>query len=519
MRSLCNGMYAALRRVVMLLVMTAGPALAQAPVVALDSGKVRGAIQDGTAVFKGIPYAAPPLKELRWRAPQPVPRWKGVRPADRWAPECMQEPMPGDLAPASEPMSEDCLTLNVWSTALGKSKQPVLVWIHGGAFVGGSASRELYDGTNLAQLGVVVVTFNYRLGRFGFFAHPALTPAVPDEPIGNYGFMDQIAALRWIQANIAAFGGDPAQVTVFGESAGGASVNMLMTSPAAKGLFHRAIVQSGGGRDRYAKVSEPLADGTPSAQARGIAFAKSVGANDAASLRALPAERLVDGLNMMSLEHDRYSGPMLDGVILPKDMVEAFTQGEQQKIPYLIGTTNREAEAIKMSLPQAEKNIGLLQAVLPNILEHYGDEPDEDRVGIATLAGSDWTFVEPARYLARQTVRSGQPTYLYRFSYVAEGYRALLKGAPHATDVPYVFGTWDRTQYKMAPADNEMSSLIRQYWVNFAKSGDPNGSGLPAWPPYTAADDALLEFDRTGGATTRVNLHRQRLDYIATAPK
>ena len=518
MRSSRTRMHAALGRVV-LLVMTAGPVFAQAPVVALDSGKVRGAVHDGTAVFKGIPYAAPPVGTLRWRAPQPVPRWKDVRDAVRWAPECMQEPLPGDLAPASEPMSEDCLTLNVWSTALGKSKQPVMVWIHGGAFVGGSASREVYDGTSLAQLGVVVVTINYRLGRFGFFAHPALSPPVPDEPIGNYGFMDQIAALRWVQANIAEFGGDPARVTIFGESAGGASVNMLMTSPAAKGLFSKAIVQSGGGRVRYPNLSEPLADGTPSAQARGIAFAQSMGANDATSLRALPAEKLIDGLGMTTIEPDRYSGPMLDGAILPKDMVEAFTLGEQQRVPYLIGTTNREAEAIKMSLPQAEKNIALLTAVLPKILEHYSGESNEDRVGIATLAGSDWTFVEPARYLARQTVRAGQPTYLYRFSYVAENYRTLLKGAPHATDVPYVFGTWDRTHYEIAAADHETSKLIRQYWVNFAKSGDPNGPGLSPWPRYTAADDALLEFDRTGGATARVNVHRERLDYIATAPK
>jgi para-nitrobenzyl esterase len=308
-------------------------------------------------------------------------------------------------------------------------------------------------------------------------------------------------------------------VTIFGESAGGASVNMLMTSPKAKGLFSQAIVQSGGGRDRYPKLSEPLADGKPSAQARGIAFAQSMGATDAASLRALPAQKLVDGLGMTAMQTDRYSGPMLDGTILPKDMVEAFALGEQANVPYLIGTTNREAEAIKMSLPQAEKNIALLTAVLPGILEHYSDEPNEDRVGIATLAGSDWTFVEPARYLARQTVRAGQPTYLYRFSYVAENYRALLKGAPHATDVPYIFGTWDRTHYEIAPADHEMSRLIRQYWVNFARSGDPNGAGLSPWPRYTAADDALLEFDRTGGATARANLHQQRLDYIATAPK
>lgn len=518
MRSLRNRMFAALGRVV-LLVMMAGPVFAQAPVVDLDSGRVRGAIHDGVAVFKGIPYAAPPVGALRWRSPQPVPHWRDVRDAVRWAPECMQQPFPGDLAPASEPMSEDCLTVNVWSTALGNSRQPVMVWIHGGAFVGGSASREVYDGTSLARLGVVVVTLNYRLGRFGFFAHPALVPPVPDEPVGNYGFMDQIAALRWVQHNIAAFGGDPARVTIFGESAGGASVNMLMTSPAAKGLFSKAIVQSGGGRDRYPKLREPLADGTPSAQARGIAFAQSAGANDAAALRALPAEALVDGLGMSTIEHTRYSGPMLDGTILPKDMVDAFAQGERQAVPYLIGTTNREAEAIKMSLPQAEKNIALLTAVLPKILELYNCDPNEDRVGIATLAGSDWTFVEPARYLARQAVRGGQPTYLYRFSYVAENYRTLLKGAPHATDVPYVFGTWSRTRYELAPADHEMANLIRQYWVNFARSGDPNGAGLPTWPRYTVVDDALLEFDRAGGATARINLHRERLDYIATVPK
>ncbi len=495
------------------------PLFAQSPLVSLESGKVRGTMHEGVAVFKGIPYAAPPMGALRWRPPQPVAKWRGVREATHWAAECMQQPFPGDLAPASQPVSEDCLTLNVWSASRGKEKQPVMVWIHGGGFVGGSASRAAYDGTSLAHLGVVVVTLNYRLGRFGFFAHPALTPATPGELIGNYGFMDQIAALHWVQHNIAAFGGDPARITVFGESAGGASVNMLMTSPLARGLFSKAIVQSGGGRDHFARVRDSLADGTPSAQDRGIAFANSVGAADAASLRALPADRIVAGLGMTSPQPDRYSGPMVDGVLLPKDMVDVFLEGEQQKVPYLIGTTNREAEAIHMSPAEAEKNLSLLTAVLPKILDFYAADQDEDRVGLATVAGSDWTFVEPARFLARQTARNAQPTYRYRFSYVAENYRATLKGAPHATDVLYVFGTLDSTRYTIAPADREMSRLVRQYWVNFAKSGDPNGPGLPVWPRYAAHDDALLEFNRTGSAGARTNLQRDRLDYIATAHK
>ena len=266
-----------------------------------------GAAADGVVSWKGVPFAAPPVGDLRWRAPRPAPAWDGVRQASAYANDCMQQPFPSDAAPLGTPPAEDCLYLNVWAPEKpAAAKLPVMVWIHGGGFVNGGSSPAVYDGSHFARRGVVFVSFNYRLGRFGFFAHPALTQEAAGGPLGNYGYLDQIAALRWVQKNVAAFGGDPGNVTLFGESAGGGSVNTLMISPLAKGLFHKAIVQSGGGRAggvmamRHAR--QPGPDGSPSGEANGLAFAKLAGVTgeDAAALaalRKLPAADVVRGLN------------------------------------------------------------------------------------------------------------------------------------------------------------------------------------------------------------------------------
>jgi para-nitrobenzyl esterase len=494
---------------------SAAPMASVAP-IATENGQLQGVTNAGIVSYKNIPYAAAPIGPLRWRPPQAPSRWQGVRAADHWGAECMQHPFAGDLAISSQPMSEDCLTLNVWTpdTALGKS--PVMVWIHGGAFVNGSASRELYDGTRLARSGVVVVTLNYRLGRLGFFAHPALTREAErrGEPTGNFGFMDQIAALQWVHRNIAAFGGDPDNVTIFGESAGGAAVNVLMIAPAARGLFHKAIVQSGGGRDVYPKLAEKLADGTASAETRGLAFAASLKvANDAQALRALPAKKIVAGLQMGQMQTATYCGPMLDGNLLTKNISEAFALGEQQRIPYLIGTTDQEGGVLNMNLAQAEQALKMVPADPAKLAALYDPAKSGDRIALAVTAGSDWVFVEPARLLARRTASAGQPTFLYRFSYVAEKYRSMFAGAVHSTDVPYVFDTWDKTHYQGA-ADRETSTLMDAYWTSFAKTGNPNGPGPTAWPNYSAENDALLEFDRTGGASLRTNLYRERLDFL-----
>jgi para-nitrobenzyl esterase len=499
------------------------PAGTPSAVITVEGGQLQGVVAEGIVSFKNIPYAAPPIGALRWRAPQPAPTWTGIRAADHWGNECMQQQFAADLAISSQPMSEDCLTLNVWSPpSVGKA--PVMVWIHGGGFVNGSAARELYDGRHLAAAGVVVVTINYRLGRFGFFAHPALTALAKDEPTGNFGFLDQIAALRWVQRNIAAFGGDPGNVTVFGESAGGGSVNVLMIAPAARGLFHKAIVQSGGGRDTLPKLWQKLPDGTASAEARGLAFAASVkAANHADALRALPAKSVVGGLHMGDMQPDTYSGPMLDGILLTKDVSEAFAQGEQQRIPYLIGTMDHEAGILFMNQEQAKKTLKIIPGDAAALGPLYDPGKSGDIIMVAAEAGSDWIFVEPSRYLARLAARTGQPTYWYRFSYVAEAHKKVMARAMHSTDVPYVFNTWDRTKYPVAEQDRATSQLIEGYWTSFAKHGDPNGAARTPWPRFSPDSDTMLEFDLSGGATARSNPYRDRLDYLAglrgVAPK
>jgi para-nitrobenzyl esterase len=307
--------------------------------VKVESGKLLGVSQDGVVSYKGIPFAAPPTGNLRWKAPQPATHWSGVRSAAQFGHDCMQLPFPSDAAPLGTAPDEDCLVLNVWVPATHASTPlPVMVWIYGGGFVNGGSSPAVYDGSQFAKQGVVFVSFNYRVGRFGFFAHPALTAEAGSAPLGNYAFLDQIAALKWVQKNIAAFGGDAQKVTLFGESAGGSSVLTMMTSPLSRGLFQQAIIESGGGRDVMGSAPElkNAANGKPSAESTGVAFAQSKGIHgtDAASLEALrklPATSIVDGLNMASMFQaaSTYSGPMIDGKIVVESQQSAFLAGHQ----------------------------------------------------------------------------------------------------------------------------------------------------------------------------------------------
>ena len=336
------------------LVLTVNLCAAATPdLVKVDSGQLKGVVNNGVVSFKGIPFAAPPIGELRWRPPQPAKPWTEVRSAAKFAPDCLQVPFPSDAAPLSASLSEDCLYVNVWAPAAsGSKKLPVMVWIYGGGFVNGGTSPAVYDGTKFAEDGTVFVSLNYRVGRFGFFAHPALSRENPKEPHGNYGYMDQIAALQWVKRNIAAFGGDPGNVTVFGESAGGGSVLMLLTSPLSERLFQKAIVQSGGGRDhlmglRYIDKSSPL--GIPSSEDIGMNFAKSngiesIGPEALAALRALPAEKVVAGLNMatMGAAAQTYSGPMVDGRIVVESPQAAILAGRWSKVPVMIGATSAD---------------------------------------------------------------------------------------------------------------------------------------------------------------------------------
>jgi para-nitrobenzyl esterase len=398
-----------------------------------------------------------------------------------------------------------------------------MVWIHGGGFVNGGSSPAVYDGSHFAKRGVVFVSFNHRLGRFGFFAHPALAKENPKGPLGNYGHLDQIAALRWVQRNFAAFGGDPGNVTLFGQSAGGGSVHTLMTTPLARGLFHKAIVESGGGRAggimAMRRMREPGPTGDPSGEAIGVAFAKSVGVTgeDAAALaalRKLPAPDLVKGMNLMNQQRDTYAGPMVDGQIVPAEAETAFRAGQQARIPYLIGATDREFGF--MPLPPA---------AVDGMLARFGKDEDlalavydpeqtgnKGEVGIGIV--SDQAMVEPSRLFARLASAAGQPTFVYRFSYVASSIRKGTKGALHATEIPFVFETV-RAKYGDATTaeDETIAAAMNAYWVSFARTGDPNGDGRPKWPAYAAKDDVLMDFAVTGPAA-KPDPYKARLDLI-----
>jgi para-nitrobenzyl esterase len=466
------------------------------------AGALAGVRAGGVVSFKGVPFAAPPVGPLRWRPPQPAKRWTGVRPADRVGPICTQTYNPKDPGIGPLPMSEDCLTLNVWAPAeRGPRGLPVMVWIHGGGFINGSGAAPMYDGAVLARQGVVVVTLNYRLGRFGFFAHPALTAEAPKGPLGNYGLMDQIAALRWVRANIAAFGGDPRAVTIFGESAGGVSVNDLMVSPAARGLFARAITESGLGRE----AAQPMAV----AQRYGEAFAAKAGLSHAtaAQLRALTPEQIMKVGDPDALSD---GGTIADGVILPMSAHQGFARGLEAKVPYIVGYN-----AVEFPIPPA---------ALP---AWYGRFPDFDaaerdkvaalypsREAYETQVISDLVFAEPARELARLHAAHGQPTWLYRFSILTPAARKLFKGAPHASERQYVFGRLDTFSWPTTPNDAAQSRTMIGYWTAFAKAGDPNGAGRPAWPRYAAAADRLLDFT-DDGPVAKAQPDRPVLDALA----
>lgn len=463
------------------IVPTVDPSLSQ---VRIDSGLVSGFPDDNVITFKGIPFARPPVGELRWTAPRPPIPWNTVFAAASYGHDCMQKPFPQDAAPLRTSPSEDCLVLNVWRPVSATPKLPVMVWIYGGGFVNGGSSPAEYDGKEFARQGVVFVSFNYRLGRFGFFAHPALS-ASETGPKGNYGFLDQIAALKWVKTNIAAFGGDPDNVTLFGESAGGYSVHTLLTSPLARNLFAKAIIESGGGRGqlmgpKYLHRDLPNA---PSAETVGMSFAKSVGIvgtgpQALAKLRALSADEVTAGLGLMNLgsSSSTYSGPMIDGVMVVEDPQTAYLAGRESHIPIMIGANS-----------------------------------DDIGVGAQTM---EQLMVEPARFVASTLSSQGISTYEFRFAYVADSQRASWTiGAPHATEIPYVFNT---VSAHYGPAlsnrDAAVARVANAYWANFAKTGNPAGTGLAPWPAYNPSDDILMEFSADGRAEAKPDPWKPRLD-------
>jgi para-nitrobenzyl esterase len=432
-------------------------------VVQTDAGPVRGSQANGIVSFKGIPYAAPPVGKLRWKQPQPARKWTQARDATRFGADCMQIPFPADAAPLRTKPAEDCLFVNVWRPEPAPAKSlPVIVWIYGGGFVNGGTSPAVYDGSAFARDGLVFVSFNYRLARFGFFAHPGLSAEQAGQPLANYGLLDQIAALKWVQRNIAAFGGDPKNVTLFGESAGGVSVTTMMTTPLAQGLFHKAIVQSGGGRPRLFPT-KPVAGGPDSAEAAGIEFAKRLGiegsgAEAIARLRTAPAETIAAGVNLERHESDpTYAGgPVRDDTVVFGASSASFAQGRGANVPLLIGANSAD--------------IG----------------------GYAVM-------VEPARHISRILSARGQAVYQYRFSYVAESVRSQWPGAYHASEIPYVFDTVAAKYGKdLTARDAAAARSIHAYWVAFAKTGKPEVAGQPEWPRYAASSDVILDFTNDG---------------------
>jgi para-nitrobenzyl esterase len=456
--------------------------------ILIESGAVEGAGANGLIVYKGVPYAAPPLGDLRWRAPQPVTPWKGVRLADVFAPACLQKgvSMPGEAPPA---VSEDCLYLNIWTPDKRTSGQlPVIVWIHGGGYSNGSASMPLYWGDRLAGKGVIVVTVAYRLGPLGFLAHPELTRESTRQSSGNYGLMDQIAALQWIQRNVAAFGGDPKRVTIAGQSAGSMAVSALMASPLAKGLFQRAIGESGG-------LFEPL-ELAPSyllanAERDGEKYAASLGVASLKDLRRLPAADLLGG-NASAINH-----PVIEAYVLPTTPYEAFTSGKQNDVPLLIGSNAEEARAlVDVTTVKAatfatdlEHSFGPLPATIIAAYRHTSDEEARGaRLGLERDLRFGWDMWAWARL---QADTGPSPVYYYSFRQrppfpvgsVYEGW-----GASHFAELWYVFDHLNQAPWRWSTADRKLAEEMSSYWVNFAISGNPNGHGLPPWPAFAGVN-------------------------------
>lgn len=459
---------------------------AQALVVKTANGKVQGRANTDRSVrmFKGIPFAAPPVGNLRWKAPQPAPKWKGVRDcADFAASPVQNKPQPfycwsEEFIALPEPLSEDCLYLNVWTNATSKKdKHPVLVWIYGGGLSSGSANCAVYDGEELAKKGVVFVSINYRVGVLGFMAHPELSRESGVNASGNYGFLDQIAALQWIQKNIAAFGGDPNNVTIAGQSAGSFSVNALIASPLAKGLFHKAIAQSGG------LLSNRLLQNLPAAEQQGLSFMQKAKMQSIAELRKIPAETLQEWSNDAAL--GRF-GSTLDGYVLPTNLMEHFKNGRHNQVPLMSGWVTGDGDF----LGNSDLTVAAYQQ---EARTQYGDRaeaflqlfPATTDAEVAT-AKKKMTLLGfaafPAHLLAGFNAKN---TFLYQFNHVpADKPDFPNYGAFHTSEVPFALHTLHRWNRPWQPADRQTEDIMSSYWVNFAKTGNPNGGNLPEWPAY-----------------------------------
>ena len=453
-------------------------------------GQVYGPVQAGIASFRGIPYAAPPIGDLRWRPPQPAASRSEILLAGEYGPPCLQPVAPD--ASRIEAASEDCLTINVFRPFEIDGRLPVMVWFHGGSFADGAGGDPLYDGSGLAREGLIVVTFNYRLGPLGWLT-PALLSHEKTEPDANLGMLDQLAVLRWVAENIAAFGGDAGNVTLFGDTAGAASVAMLMACEPAAGLFQKAIIQSG-------KLREPA---RPLAEAQDVSseFFRILGVEEHSSrLREASPEQLLAAETTLLDQRSVGFSPMLDGKMVKESIAMAFKAGHERPIPLIIGTNEDETERFaglkrksNIDLALASEPIGLLKDLYP--------EAGSDRRQLAAKLFTDRTFVEPARFIARAHSSLAAPTYRYSFAYRPRG--GPRRAAASGPEVEFVFGTLGaETAGLFSYQDHETSNVMRAYWANFARTGDPNGPGLPAWPRYSA-DEQILKIANSGISATR----------------
>jgi para-nitrobenzyl esterase len=509
------------RWITLVLVLTTLHAMARGQAIGVEGGDISGTTGSNSdvRVYRGIPYAAPPLGSLRWRAPQSVAPWEGVRKAEQFSATCMQPERPKDsvYSPGYEPTSEDCLYLNVWTPAKSaKDRLPVMVWVHGGGFRFVSGSEKFFNGERLATKGAVVVTFNYRLGVFGFLAHPELSKEADRHVSGNYGSLDQIAALHWVQKNIAAFGGDPNRVTIFGQSAGANSVCYLMASPLAKGLFIHAIGESVVGcLGPSAEVAS-----YENAEQAGAKFLAAAKVGSIAELRAKPAEEL------LKINGEFPFRPLIDGYFLRSDPDTIFRRGEENQVPLLVGSNGDEGTLLGRAPESAAAFVA--QARL-----RFGDQADQ----FLTLFPADsdarakesnyklWRdqVASQARTLARLVTRDGKiEAYRYYFSHKPPVPNGMFReqarnelGAYHSSEIEYVFDNLDTRPYLWSDTDRKLSKMMSSYWVNFAKTGDPNGPGLPKWPACDRGHDVLMEFGDT--VEVRSDFEKAALEFFESS--
>jgi para-nitrobenzyl esterase len=519
--------------------------------VTIETGKLQGSSEAGVTSFKGIPFAAPPVGDLRWRPPQPAAQWSGVRQAAEFGADCMQARLgPPQSRPSATPApgappsraasperapSEDCLFLNVWSPAGATpgAKLPVMFWIYGGGFVFGSSALPNTSGIQFAKHGVVLVAANYRVGRFGFFAFPSLSREHPDEIKGNYAYMDQIAALQWVKRNIAAFGGDPNNVTIFGFSAGGVSVHSLLASPLARGLFHKAIVESGGSRDSVLTARQMSKDGIDpnypvSAETIGINFARSMGIEGTdqaalARLRSLTAEEVLRGSTAQpSVSVPSYeTTPILDGKLVTETAETAYKANRQPRVPIMLGSNSGDTAGNRIKATTKEQLFARFGQWSSQAKAAYDPDGSADLATLIANANNDFGQAEPARFAASAFAANGSPVYLYRFSYVQTAMRERMAAAPHGGEISFVFGTLGTGGFgpPLPPMaqDLEVSRIAQSYWVNFAKTGNPNGASLPTWPRYDPNKDLIFDFHPDGTASAGPDPWKARLDVTRLA--